>query len=138
MKFIIKNLRKALDWKPTNPKMPDADLQPDLRDELINLEENLRYKNDQIKAAKSFAQEAEGFSGEATYQLQRLESIGLFAPQTHSLEKCPLCSSTLKVPIPSATSINDALTHLASTLASVTTEKPRLREYIQKLELEKR
>jgi hypothetical protein len=87
---------------------------------------------EQIRAAQVLSGEAFGFATEARAQAERLESIGLFAEVEH--EACPLCTHQLETPVPGARAIRASLQQLRNSLAATERERPRLREYVEKLQ----
>jgi len=114
----------------------NADTLSKLQDDVKELRRQLSEKYDEIREAKIFANEAEGFITEIQQQELRLEAIQLFRTENHNAEICPICSQTLNAPVPSVAAINRTLDHLRSNLASTSRERPRLRSHIDQLEEE--
>jgi hypothetical protein len=97
----------------------------------------LNEKTDAIKAAKTFAQEAVGYTSEAQMQKLRLESIGLYEVKKQKADVCPICDQRMKVPVPHASSIIRALEQIRNNLEFTEKERPKLRDYIERLEKER-
>jgi Protein of unknown function (DUF3732) len=130
------SLQQVLEWKPTQATFGGSDLLTQLQEEVASLESLRQKLSDDVKTAKAFAREADGFTTEARVQAARLESIGLFETSNHDPSSCPLCQHRLETPTPTAEAIQHSLGALATDLETVTREQPRLREYIDKLETE--
>ena len=68
----------------------------------------------------------------------RLESINLYNNlEIDNSKICPLCDQKLEVSIPTALEINRSINKLKNNLKITTRERPKLREYINKLEGDK-
>ncbi|MGH8614687.1 MAG: hypothetical protein ACREYF_22335, partial [Gammaproteobacteria bacterium] len=135
MEEVLQRLREALAWVPTKTSGPDipGDAVSRLQQERAELLREHAGLLEDIKAAKVFGTEQEGFSAEVVEQQARLESIGLFDPAAES-SRCPLCESTLPAPIPRAEDIRASLSKLAGQLDGVSRERPKLQAYIDQLE----
>jgi len=107
-----------------------------LQSELRDLENLLTEKNENLRAAKIFANEAEGYTDESKQHELRLESINLFNNGSENPEICPICSNSLQVPVPTALEINKSIRNLRNNLEITSKERPKLREHINKLEAE--
>ena len=130
-------LQKAAQWTPGDITFPESERLLQLQEEVNTLRNLLNEKNDAIKAANTFAQEAVGYTSEAQMQKLRLESIGLFEVKKHKADTCPICNQRLKVPVPHANSINHALEQLSKNLEFTERERPKLRDYIGNMEKER-
>jgi len=134
----IEDLRTALaelvDWTPARPAFPGTDRLTQLQEERRQLQSELDSKTEAIRAAKSFASEAEGYASESQEQALRLQSIGLFDTAGHDGEACPVCNNLLETPVPNATAITQSLEQLRANLKFTTRDRPRLRAYIEELE----
>lgn len=136
----ISILKKANKWSPKEISDGNSEnllLLSKLQDEIFHIEKDYINKADALKAAKTFAQEIQGFGSEIQQQELRLESIGLFDADSHNAEVCPICSQNLTIPIPKASSIKNSLEQVKSNLEKFTKGRPKLRDYIQSLEKEK-
>ena len=132
---IIATLQEISSWLPgEGANFVNADTLSKLQDDMRELRRQQSEKYDEIREAKVFADEAEGFTTEVHQQELRLEAIQLFRTENQNVEVCPLCSQTLETPLPSVTAINRTLDHLKSNLASTSRERPRLRTHINHLE----
>lgn len=130
---IKKKLEEVTNWNPEKISFPGSDRLTQLQNEERDLIIQLNDKSDMIRAAKTFAQEAEGFESEISQQKLRLESIGLFDSMKESND-CPLCSTKLKNPLPNSKALHKSIQDISVNLESTTREKPRLREYIDHLQ----
>ena len=52
-------------------------------------------------------------------------------------DRCPLCDWEMKIPLPSVSAINSSIVGLRKNLETVDRERPRLREYIDGLQIER-
>ncbi|OLN21611.1 hypothetical protein BTO30_14105 [Domibacillus antri] len=130
-------LEKTINWIPGEVNFPEVDKLTQLQLKLQDLKDNFNNKSEEIRAAKTFTSEAEGYAKEIQQQEFRLESINLFNNIQTDVELCPLCSNKLDTPIPSISAINNSLSRVKKNLEATIRERPRLREYIEKKEEEK-
>lgn len=133
---IISILSALKTWKPGAVSFPGSDRLTQLQDEAERLRQSMAEKAEAIRAAKTFAQEVDGYAGEARHQELRLESIGLFEADQHQDGRCPLCSSAIASPIPHVQEMRKSLEQIRQNLDATTRERPRLREYINGLDQE--
>jgi hypothetical protein len=131
---IVALLRRVSGWTPEAATFAGSQRLTQLQEEARELERQYEEKSDAVRAARTFAQEAEGYMSEAHQQELRLESIGLFDTTDHNSEVCPVCSHGMDVPVPAADAIRRSLQQLKANLDSTTRERPRLRDYIEGLE----
>ncbi|HEX8550180.1 MAG TPA: DUF3732 domain-containing protein [Abditibacteriaceae bacterium] len=129
-------LTEATNWNPDSARYYGGQRLTQLQQELRDLENHVVEKSNNIRAAKSYATEATGFTAEAQEQELRLQSIGLFNTGAQEAGTCPMCSQHMVTPVPHGDEIRRSLTQLRSNLDSTVRERPRLREYIQNLESE--
>jgi hypothetical protein len=134
---IVKTLMGILDWKPSFEVNIESDRISVLTQEIYNLRAEFQSIQNKIDAAETFAQEEQAFSSEASEQRLRLESINLLSDKMDNHERCPLCDSEMKIPLPSISAINSSLVNLRNNLKMVDRERPRLREYIDGLQVER-
>jgi hypothetical protein len=133
---VISSLSMTLAWRPrTVPDEVDDQL-PGLREEVRERREELRRKQETADAAMAFAREATGYSAEGNEQVARLEAIGVIDPTMH-VETCPLCASQLTIEVPEVSAIQRSLEDMRESLRTVERERPRLGEYLDRLETEK-
>ncbi|OJW77904.1 MAG: hypothetical protein BGO69_10650 [Bacteroidetes bacterium 46-16] len=104
-----------------------------LIDEKNALGKELASIKDEIKAVQSFIDSTNNYSSEASQQVARLQSVGLFSETEASHDSCPLCNSQLTQQIPSITAINQSLSELSANLTTTTTESPRLNKFTDDL-----
>lgn len=130
-------LESLLSWSPEEVVFPGADRLTQLQDERRSLLSGADEKTEAINAAKTFAREAEGYTAEVNEQELRLESIGLFDTSDHRPSQCPICERKLKVSMPTAAEMQRSLERLRASLETATRDRPRLREYIERLEQER-
>lgn len=111
----------------------------EFQDRLQQLKSKRSEITENIKGTKIYQKETEGYEDESNHQISRLESINLF-PKNMGVDNsiCPLCSHPLQNPIPSINNINKALLGLKSNLKITKKEQPKLKEYLDKLETQKR
>lgn len=133
--MAVEVLRGCLNWKPLSAQFDTGEEFGRLGEQRESLQERLRQIKKDIQAAKAFSSDQDGYSLEAKEQRNRLASIGLYqkAAGEHS---CPLCSSQLAKPIPTADEVNQSLIDLDRQLQTVTRQRPRLDEYINAKENE--
>jgi hypothetical protein len=130
-------LKGVLEWKPSFEGGVKSDQISALTQEVYNHRAEYQSIQNKIDAAETFAQEEQAFSSEAGEQRLRLESIKLLDSEMVDPDKCPLCDSKMKIPLPSVSAINGSLVSLRKNLEIVDRERPRLREYIHGLQVER-
>lgn len=131
---VLKNI--SLEWRPDETGFPGAEELTQLQIKLHKVRIEYNEKTESIRAAQTFVSEANGYVAEMQQQEFRLESIGLFNTDNHDVNTCPLCSTQLENSIPGVSSINRSLQRVRGNLDAAVKEQPRLREYIEKLQLE--
>jgi len=134
---IIAVLRQTLNWKPGIIPTAQDDRVPILRKEVDNLRDSFQRLQVRIQASEVFSQDAQGYTSEASEQMMRLQSIHLFEHIDDSKHVCPLCDSELKATVPKVSEVMASLYRLNEDLATVERERPRLREYIDELKVER-
>ena len=127
-------LETAGDWKPIEVTTIGMDKLSFLQNELSKIRSEADSIAEDIRNAKSFAGETNGFVSEIEHQKIRLQSIGLFETLSFEPSDCPLCANALSNPLPSVDAIKTAIKNLDANLTSVSREKPKLRKYIDELE----
>ncbi|RYY46940.1 MAG: DUF3732 domain-containing protein [Chitinophagaceae bacterium] len=119
------------DYKPLEVAPEDSGLKS-LIDRRNDLREELGKISDNRKSALDYLKHSFGYSSEAKQQEIRLECIKLYdseiQPDQHT---CPLCMSSLEVPIPIIENINEALTSIKDDLEHTAIESPRIQSYIE-------
>ena len=130
---VMEILKKIRIWTPKEITFPASNRLVQLQDEQNYLIVELNDKSEQIKAAKTFANEAKGFENESNQQKLRLESIGLFEDIDKN-KNCPACSGKFKDTNPTVEAMRQSIKQIDKNLESVARERPRLREYIERLE----
>ncbi|MBP7496178.1 MAG: DUF3732 domain-containing protein [Bacteroidales bacterium] len=131
-------LKEALAWEQTYIETTQGENEnlKKLLNEKSELEKELSNKRDDIKAVNTFIQQTSDYSSEIAQQKARLESIKLFGETDAELHSCPLCNHQIEIEIPSITAINKSLANLSENLTTTIAERPKLDQYIQKLNLE--
>lgn len=129
-------LRSVLSWTPQQAPNFASDRLVQLQSEYQELQDRLEHQDAVLRDAKTFAQEAEGFSGEVLQQQLRLESIGLYEEYEHS-NLCPVCAHGCDSANKISHAIKGALEDIRRNLDDYIRERPRLREYINNLENER-
>lgn len=90
---------------------------------------------EEVRYAKKFEADQQGFSFEAKAQETRLKSIELYKLDgVEGNGKCPLCTNDLKDLLPSVTEFNEAIQGLTTQLDGVGQERPKLRSFIEEKE----
>lgn len=133
---MLSALRSVVEWKPALPPVED-ERAPKLRAEINDLRNTLRQKKAQISSAESYLQFSHGYSSEVDEQLMRLHSIDLFDEESEQHQICPLCNSPISSPPPTVADIKLSIERLRTDLSTVQSERPRLREYIERLMTER-
>lgn len=132
---VLETLRSVLDWVPgASPDLDESSL-PALREERERLSVARKEMDERIDAVRAFAASAGGYSGEATEQLRRLESVELFTDSAD--DACIVCGAELSGRIPSHEEVHRSFIRLRADLDQVEMEQPRLREHLQTLRAER-
>src|SRR5437762_14117266 len=99
-----------MSWLPSEQTtFANSDTLGKLQEDVMALRYQLSEKHEEIKEAKKFADEAEGFTTEIHQQELRLEAIQLFSGRDQNTDICPICSQSLEVRVPSVVAINRTL-----------------------------
>lgn len=130
-------LQAVNEWKPNEVHTAGMDKLSFLQSELLKVQEQIDYIDEDLRNAKTFVGETKGYIDETEHQKMRLQSIGLFENLNFEPNHCPLCSNSLSEPSPSIEAIKTAIKNLDVNIESVTREKPKLRKYIDELEYER-
>ncbi|SET61756.1 Protein of unknown function [Natronincola peptidivorans] len=125
------------EWTPNSTHEVGMDRLSYLQSILEERKRDLEELELNISSAKSFAGETTGFADEVSHQKMRLESIGLFEKMDFRVGVCPLCSGELTNPLPEVEMIKTAISNLDKNIESVTRERPKLRNFIDSLELDR-
>ena len=131
-----KILMKIAKWKPSEKPIEFSDNLEKIQDEIVCLNNKIRNKEQEIKAAKKFANELTGFTSVLDHQKDRLESVGLFENLTVEHSTCPICSNKLYDETPTIKAMKDSLLNLSKKLSQTEKQNPNLRDKINKLEKE--
>lgn len=94
-----------------------------------DLYSEIRTIQNEITAARSFAQAQDGFNTEAVDQRNRLSAIRLYRQEPEG-DRCPLCEHTLGNSVPRAQAMLESLDRLERQLNATSRQKPRLEAYI--------
>lgn len=130
---IIRDI--IVNWKPEADPIVERDIRiPSLRQQESEIRQLIYEKQEQIRAAQAYIVSANGYENEASHQVARLMSIGLFDDEDQ--HTCPICSSQLDQPVVSTLAIRNQLEKLDSELNLVGREKPKLDQYIAELNIE--
>ena len=133
---IRKELEKVLDWSPQEIRFSGDDRLTQLQREYQSLNEQLEVVQQEIQAVRSWVGSFDGYTSELHEQELRLQSIGLF--KVAKEVKCPLCSAHTESDDTLAKLIHGALEKVGSQLDSVAKRRPKLQEYIDEKEQQKR
>ncbi|MFL0198446.1 DUF3732 domain-containing protein [Clostridium sp. WILCCON 0269] len=137
-KSLYSILRNVNEWSPMDVQIVGMDRLSYLQSELGKREDALEELDENILNAKNFASETNGYTDEAEHQKIRLSSIGLYEKLDFRSGHCPLCSNKLDNPLPNVEMIKKAISNLDRNIKNVTRERPKLRDFIDKLEYERR
>lgn len=128
-------LKETLNWNPCKfSENKTMDRLTYLQDERYKLKNEIDNISLNISNTKKFIGNTSGYSDELKYQINRLESIGLFEKLDFEPGKCPLCSGNLKFPNPSIEMMKKSIKNLDKSIKNVSREKPKLNAYISNLE----
>lgn len=130
------SLSEVLDWTPDAVSFPAQDRLVQLQDELAKFDEELLEKYEQIKAARTFESEAQGYTDEVSHQKLRLEAVELYPHEDGENHPCPVCSQPLHTVTPKAAAIQQSLNQIRQNLETITRDRPRLNEYVEKMRVE--
>jgi uncharacterized protein YoxC len=130
-------LKRVNEWSPIDSQAVGMDQLSCLQSELGKSQNELEELNQDIRNAKIFSGETKDYADEVEHQKIRLSSIGLFEKLDFRLDHCPLCSNQLESPLPNVDMIKTVIKNLDENIENVTREKPKLRKYIDSLELER-
>ncbi len=133
----LEALTEVLNWGSEEEVEGENENLKKLIDEKNEFTKRLGILNDDLKAVTSFVKDTSDYSGEATQQKARLESVKLFAETDAGLHSCPLCTQDLKSEIPSISAINKSLEDLSKNLQTTIAERPKLNQYVEKLNIER-
>jgi len=126
-------LRGLTEWTPTQPDVPETNALTALqKDREAQLAEARTIQNE-IEAARAFADAGDDFGIEAKDQKHRLTAIDLF-PADPQVSRCPICEQELNGTIPKAQSIRLHLDSLNKQMAATTRQRPRLEAYLSEKE----
>lgn len=119
------------EYQPFEVKAENSGLK-ELIDKRNELKSELGKISDNKKAATDYLRNSFGYSNEVKQQEIRLETINLFKENSEFDENCcPLCDSTLNVPIPTIQNINSSLKNIKDDLRFTKAESPRIQSYIE-------
>jgi Protein of unknown function (DUF3732). len=134
---LYKVLEGVNEWTPIDSQTVGMDRLSHLQSELGITQHELEELNQDISNAKNFTGETREYGNEVEHQKIRLSSIGLFEKLDFRQDHCPLCSGQLEEPLPNIEMIKIAIKNLDDNIQNVTREKPKLRKYIDSLEIER-
>ena len=130
-------LKEACQWNPVDVQISGLDRISYLQTQIYNDQIALENCDIDIRNAKEFLNESDGYSTEVVHQINRLQSIGLFDAIDFTENHCPLCSAELSKPLPCAVDIQNAVKRLSENLSSAKREKPQINSYIEQLQQSK-
>ncbi|HEY8909250.1 MAG TPA: DUF3732 domain-containing protein [Desulfosporosinus sp.] len=133
---LFSTLKSVNHWGPVEVNTAGMDKLSFSQSQLSTVQSQLDHIDEDLRNAKTFAGETKGYVDETEHQRMRLQSIGLFEKLDFNSNHCPLCSNTLREPLPNVEAIKTAIKNLDVNIESVTREKPKLRKYIDQLEAE--
>lgn len=98
-----------------------------------NLADEYRRLKEEMRLARSFVHDEQGFSREGREQVARLRSIRLF-PEEPTSCVCPLCETRLDARVPSVEAVRASLRKLERQLVGVQTGTPQVGRLIDAIE----
>lgn len=129
---LVEILKPLREYKAEKTKsMTPGDPVPALVKESQNLLTEFERLNEEVKYARKFEADQEGYSFEVNAQVTRLQSIGLYKPLDGENNACPLCKNVLTQIVPSANEFSESIATLKSQLEGVGQEKPQTRLFIE-------
>ncbi len=133
---LVGELHRIAEWQQLESIDYAGTQIPQLQQQVRELRRALRQKTEEVSEIEFFLGKSGGFVGEVNEQVMRLEAIGLFDNPDVDENRCPVCSSELEIPPPSASAITEALDRLQNNLANVQQERPRVEERLNELRAE--
>lgn len=127
-------LKEACQWNPVDVEIAGLDRISYLQTQIQNDQISLENCDIDIKNAKEFLNESNGYSTELAHQINRLQSIGLFDAIDFTENHCPLCSAELSKTLPCAVDIQNAVKRLSENLSSAKRDQPQINSYIEQLQ----
>jgi len=127
-------LKEACQWNPMDVEIVGLDRISYLQTQIQNDQIALENCDIDIRNAKEFLNESNGYSTEVLHQINRLQSIGLFDAIDYTENHCPLCSSELSKPLPCAVDIQNAVKRLSENLSSAKRDQPQINSYIEQIQ----
>lgn len=122
-------LEDACRWSPARVTTSGMDRISLLQNQLEQVQREIDELGVDIRNTEEFLGQIKGYGSEVEHQKKRLESIGLFEQIDFVPNHCPLCSTEIELPLPSAQNIRDSIIRLANKLESVAHERPQLRQH---------
>ncbi len=95
-----------------------------LNDARNQLREQLRRQEDELRAMRSLLADEDGYSTEATHQVSRLSSLGIYMSSDAGC--CPLCDQPTRERVPSFLQLQAELNRASAQLRSVAKHTPGL------------
>lgn len=136
--YVRSTLKEACQWNPVDIEINGLDRISYLQAQIKNDQIALENSEIDIRNAREFLHENNGYSVEIDHQINRLQSIGLFDSIDFTENHCPLCSSELSKPLPCIIDIQNAVKRLSENLSSAKRDQPQINSYIEQLQQDKR
>jgi len=134
---VRETLKEACQWNPMDVEIVGLDRISYLQTQIQNDQIALENSDIDIRNAKDFLNESNGYSTEVLHQINRLQSIGLFDAIDYTENHCPFCSTELSKPLPCAVDIQNAVKRLSENLSSAKRDQPQINSYIEQLQRER-
>lgn len=134
---VRSTLKEACQWNPVDIEINGLDRISYLQTQIRNDEIALENSEIDIRNAREFLNENNGYSVEIGHQINRLQSIGLFDSIDFTENHCPLCSAELNKSLPSTVDIQNAVKRLSDNLSSAKRDQPQINSYIEQLQQDK-
>jgi hypothetical protein len=136
---IIGLLRSVATWRMSanQPVVTDA-RSAVLLEEITHLRSHADQLRVEITEAKKLSGEIGSFGNELHEQRARLAPLGLVSDDSNgpNSNRCPICLSTISLPVPAVSEMQRSLNRLTGQLEAVEVERPRLADVIGRMELE--
>lgn len=130
----VRALRQALEWQQNGVETAEGGMENALslrarHEELVEENQQLR---EEMKAVESHINVESEYTQVIADQTTRLESIG-FYPSDFDHSHCPVCRSTLEIPLPAVQELHEALAGMQGNLEHLQSDRPQLLDYMKEL-----
>ena len=127
---VTSALESLRDWRPDAVPEDDGTQEDRFRQTLADLRRERQEVQRSIEGAEEFARRASAFGSQAGEHLERLASIRLLPTNDEDTWQWPFAPQNLDMDGPIAASLLREITSLEQEMAAMTTERPKLNEYL--------